>query len=289
MSRMIRDFVILIAGIGLLYTCVFTVDETEYIVVSQFSNPIAEYLEPGGPHFKLPWPIQSTTSVDKRQQIYHSLPREIITKDKKTILVAFFSLFRITDPIAYVKNTQSIANAQTRMDEIVYSEMHNMIGGLNFDEVVVTNRSEIMNTVNTKSNTLLKQYALESDIVRMNEVDLPADNQKSVFSRMSEERKRQAKLYRAEGAEDSTRITAETNKEAKIIVSEAQNEAQQIHGRADARAAAIYNSAYGQSPEFFRLLTSLDVAKDVYSGSSEVNVVLSGKELPLKDLFGDGK
>lgn len=289
MVRMLRDIAILVFGLGLIYTCMFTVDETEYKVVMQFGKPIAQYLEPGGPHFKLPWPIQSVTSVDNRWQIYHSLPREIITKDKKTILVAIFSLFKITDAIDYLKNTQSIANAQTRMDEIVYSEMHNMIGGLNFDEVVITNRSEIMNTVETKANGLLKQYAVESGIVRMNEVDLPPENQKSVFSRMSEERKRQAKLYRAEGAEDSTRITAETNKEAKFITSEAQNEAQRIHGRADARAAAIYNAAYGQSPEFFRLLTSLDVVKNVYSGNSDVSVVLTGKEQHLQDLFGGDK
>lgn len=287
MKHFIRELAILLGLLWVILNFTFYVNETEYIVVMQMGKPVAQYKVSGGPHFKWPWPYQSTVSVDKRTQIYHSDPREIITKDKKTLRVAIFAFFRVVDPITYVENTQSLDIAQTRMDEIAYSEMHNQLGNHDFEEIVVTSRSEIMDTVTVQTNELIQQYGLETPLVRMNQVDLPPENQKSVYARMSEERKRQAKQYRGEGAQDSTRITAETDKKVTMIISEAKNQAQQIRGHADATATAIYNGAYAQDPEFFKLLTSLDVAKNIYGDPSgtKVNLVLTGKEMPLKELL----
>ncbi|XOU95026.1 MAG: protease modulator HflC [Candidatus Kerfeldbacteria bacterium] len=289
MKRLIFEIVSFLLSLILISTCLFTVDEKEIAVVLQFGKPVTEITEAGGPHFKLPWPFQDVHKLDKRWQMYDSDPREIITKDKKTLLTDSFGLFRITNGIEYLKNTQTMANAQTRMDEVIYSEMRNRLGRNNFEQIVVTDRQLIMDSITQRSDMLVKdkKFGLEIAIVRMNRVDLPEENKKSVFGRMMEERSRKAKKYRAEGYQDSLTITSETDRMAKEIMASAEKESRQIRGQAEAKATAIYNAAYGSDPEFFRLLRSLEILEEAYAEDSEnLNWVFNGDELHLRALFG---
>jgi membrane protease subunit HflC len=249
-------------------------------------NPVKVVKDPGL-HFKWPWPFQSITKFEKRLLQYDAQPREIITKDKKTLILDNYARWRIGDPIKFLQTVKNESGAQTRIDDIVYSELRVETASHDQSDVIAEQRESIMKKVTVKCNEKAKEYGIEIVDVRIKRADLPKENEQSVFQRMVAERERQAKKYRSEGESEATRIRAEADKESRIIISESYKQAQIIKGEGDAGAIKIYGEAYNKDPDFYSFLRTLETydkslggkTTGVFSTDSEIFRLFENKDL----------
>lgn len=253
---------IIIAIIALIIIVVirpwYTLDETEQGVLLQLGKPV-KVVKESGLHLKLPYPIQTVYKFDKRLLEYDSPPEEVITKDKKTLVIDNYVRWKIENPLLFLQTVVSESGAVVRIDDLVYSELRTEIGKVNLIDVVATERGEIMATVTERASQKARNFGIEIVDVRIKRADLPKQNEEAVFERMKAERERQAKQYRSEGQEEATKIRAQADKEKAVIIAEAQKLAQIIKGEGEAQALRIYASAFGKDPEFFAFLKTLEM------------------------------
>ncbi|RMH31897.1 MAG: protease modulator HflC [Nitrospirae bacterium] len=253
----------IIVVLGLLFMLgvspFFVVDLTESAIIVQLGKPVRTITEPGL-KFKIPF-IQDVKYFDKRLLDYDAPARDVITLDKKTIVIDNFAKWQIVDPLRVYQAFQTERNALQRLDDIIYSELRVELGRHELTEIVSANRSLIMKVVTERANEKASPYGLAVLDVRIKRADLPEQNEKAVFARMRAERERQAKQYRAEGEEEAQKIRSEADKEKEIILAEAYKTAQQIRGEGDAKAFSIYAGAYRQDPQFFAFTRSMEAYK----------------------------
>jgi membrane protease subunit HflC len=249
--------IVLIVALVLLSMVTFTVDEKETIVVTQMGKPVRTVTDPGL-HYKLPFPIQSIHVFDDRLLEYDSAPTEIITKDKKNLVVDNYASWRIVDPLMFMQTVGTEAGAQSRLDDIIYSELRVELGSRDLLETVAESRAQIMEIVTEKCRPKGLEYGIDIVDVRIKRADLPEENEKFVFDRMRAERQRIASQYRSEGKEEATKIQAETDRDRTVILAEAYRKAQEIRGEGDAEAIRIYAEAYNRDPEFYSFTRTLE-------------------------------
>ncbi|MCM0755604.1 protease modulator HflC [Desulfovibrio aminophilus] len=250
----------LVAGAVLLFLVLtqtaFVVHQTETAIVVQLGKPVSAALKPGL-HFKLPL-VQSVTFFDARVLDYDAKRAEILTEDKKAMVVDHYTKWRITDPLLFYQTVRTEAGAQARLDDITYAALREALGRHTLIEVVSEKRTEIMDQVVKQSQELLSPYGILVVDVRIKRTDLPPENERAIFGRMQAERERQAKQYRSEGQEEAAKIKAQADKERTVILAEAERQASTIRGAGDAQATRTYAEAYGQSPEFYAFKRSLE-------------------------------
>ena len=251
-------FFILIAIVGL--STVFTVDETRQVVILQFGEPVRIIKTPGL-YFKLPAPLQVAQHFDDRLLEYDVSPEEILSKDKKSLIVDNYVRWRIIDPLLFLQTVQTEPIAKTRIDDIVYSELRRELGTHNMSEIITENRELIMEKVTRESATATKPYGIEVVDVRLKRVDLPQNNEQSIYRRMQAERIRQANKFRSEGEEESQKIKASTDKDKTIILATAYKEAEEVKGEGEAKAVDIYARAFSKDPDFYEFYRTLETYK----------------------------
>ena len=251
-------FFILIAIVVL--STVFTVDETRQAVILQFGEPIRIIKTPGL-HFKLPAPLQVAQRFDDRLLEYDVAPEEILSKDKKSLIVDNYVRWRIVDPLLFLQTVQTEPIAKTRIDDIVYSELRRELGTHNMSEIITENRELIMEKVTRESAIATKPYGIEVVDVRLKRVDLPQNNEQSIYRRMQAERIRQANKFRSEGEEESQKIKASTDKDKTIILANAYKEAEEVKGEGEAKAVDIYARAFSKDPDFYEFYRTLETYK----------------------------
>lgn len=239
--------------------CVFTVDETQQALVLQLGKPVSDSLGPGL-HFKLPF-IQNVVYIDSRVLHYEANPAEVLTKEKKTLVVDNYAKWRIVDPLQFYRSLGTVERAKSRLDDLVYAEVRVAIGSYSMEEVVSSRRAEIMAIVTSNVNDTVKNFGLQIMDVRVKRTDLPAQNEKAIFGRMKAERERTAKLYRSEGQEESAKIKSGAERERTVILAEANKQSEVIRGEGDAVATKTYAESLGQSPEFYSFMRSMDAYK----------------------------
>lgn len=249
----------------------FIVDITQTSIVVQLGAPVRTITEPGL-YFKVPF-IQEVTNFDKRLLDYDSLAQDVITQDKKTLLIDNFAKWRITDALKVFRAFQTQRGAYRRLDDIIYSELRVEVGRHDLSEIVSKTRSDIMATVSARANEKAKAYGIEIQDVRIKRADLPEQNEKAVFARMQAERERQAKQYRAEGAEEAQKIRSEAEKDREIILAEAYKTSEQLRGQGDAQAFKIYAAAYKQDPRFFEFVRTMEAYRKALG--SRTSLILS--------------
>jgi|TARA_B100001971_G_scaffold211960_1_gene240840 membrane protease subunit HflC len=254
--------VIIVLGFIVFFTTVFIVDERQQVVVLQLGKPVRTITEPGL-HFKLPVPFQNAVTFDDRLLEYDVAPEEILSKDKKTLIVDNYVRWLIKDPLLFLQTVQAIPNAVTRLDDIVYSELRQELGKHNMSEIITETREEIMEIVTNASDKATDQYGIEVVDVRIKRVDLPRENEESIYARMDAERKRQANKFRSEGEEEAQKIRASTEKDKTIILANAYKEAEEIRGEGEAKALEIYANAFNKDPEFYEFMRTLEAYKKV--------------------------
>ena len=251
-------FFILIAIVGL--STVFTVDETRQVVILQFGEPVRIIKTPGL-YFKLPAPLQVAQHFDDRLLEYDVAPEEILSKDKKSLIVDNYVRWRIIDPLLFLQTVQTEPIAKTRIDDIVYSELRRELGTHNMSEIITENRELIMEKVTRESAAATKPYGIEVVDVRLKRVDLPQNNEQSIYRRMQAERIRQANKFRSEGEEESQKIKASTDKDKTIILANAYKEAEEVKGEGEAKAVDIYARAFSKDPDFYEFYRTLETYK----------------------------
>ena len=167
----------------------FTVDMTEQAVILQFGKFVRTVKEPGL-HAKVPYPIQTVRFLDNRVLEYDTEPREIVTGDKKTLVIDNYARWRISDPLLFITRVVNEAGAQARLDDIVYSILRVDLGKHTLEEIVSKRRDDIMDTVSRQCSEAMKDNGIEVVNVRIKRADLPEENEKAVFERMEAERSR---------------------------------------------------------------------------------------------------
>jgi len=257
------------------------VDETEQIVILQFGKPIRTIKDPGL-NWKFPAPFQTSNSFEKRLLEYDVPPEEILSKDKKSLIIDNYVRWRIVDPLLFLQTVRAVPTAKTRLDDIVYSELRQELGTHDMVEIITETRELIMEKVTKASNEETSKYGIEVIDVRIRRVDLPRENEASIYARMEAERKRQANKFRSEGEEEAQKIRAATDRDKTVILAEAYKKSQLIRGEGEAKALDIYAASYSKDSDFYEFTRTLETYEKVID--KKTTLVLPGDSKLFKGL-----
>ena len=282
-------------GLLILNNAVFTLDETEQAIITQFGQPVGEPIRDAGMHLKVPF-IQKVTLFDKRLIEWDGDPNQIPTEDKKYIWVNTFARWRISDPLKFYQSVRDERSAQSRLDDILDGVTRDIIAQSYLIEVVRNSnrpmlavgeegggidtlsikdvplisrgRTAITKSILEKAREIVPQYGIELNDVRITHIDYIEEVRKKVYERMISERRRIAEKYRSEGQGERAKIDGRREKELQRVQSEAYRTAQEIKGKADAEATKIYAQAYNRDPEFYSFIQTLDAYRSTLSENS---------------------
>jgi membrane protease subunit HflC len=254
----------------------YVVDETELAIVTQFGEFRYSVNEPGI-YRKIPL-IQKVQRMERRILGSDTPPSELLTLDKKRIVADPITRWRIVDPLRFYITVHDESGAKARLDDIVNSELREVIARRKFGDIVGNERDPMMQKVAESVRRQTREFGIDVVDVRIKRADLPSEVQESVFARMRAEREREAKRYRSEGEEKAIEIRAETDKEREIILSEAKAKAEKLRGEGDAKSIAIYAEAYDRDPEFYAFTRRLSAYEEGLDGKTSL-VLSSGSEL----------
>lgn len=266
---------------ALLGGSMYTVDAREVAVVTFFGKPIETVMEPGL-QLRLPWPLHQVVRFDKRAQLLSVEPAEVLTRDKKNLVVEAFLLWRVSDPERFLEAVGTPEVAETQLSDLVVSRIAATLGNREFTDLMTTEGSG----VDMLPETLLagvvsigqQRLGIEVIDIRLKQIGLPLQNEQSIYERMRAERSRIANAYRSEGEERAATIRAEADRQAAEILAGAQKEAMAIRARADGTAAKIYADAYAEDPEFYMFMRRLQTAETLLDDGS---VLVVDSEGPL--------
>lgn len=251
--------VIGVAAIVLVSSAMFTVHMTQSVIVLELQRPKMTITEPGL-YFKVPF-LQQTRYFSKQLLVNDSPPTEVITKDKKNLLIDNFTMWRIVNPLTFLETVRNERGAASRLDDIIYSELRVEIGTHGLHDIITETREVIMAKVTKEANIKAAIYGIEVVDVRIKRTDLPPEIANSIFNRMRTERERIAKEYRSEGKEEATKIRAKTDKERTILIAEAYKLEQGLRGEGDGQATKIYAEAFNKDPKFYTFIRSMEAYK----------------------------
>ncbi|MFN0122908.1 MAG: protease modulator HflC [Blastocatellia bacterium] len=264
--KMLSIAALVLVAITLLWRTFFTVDETQFAVVTQFGRPVRTIATAG---LKVKWPWQSLLNFEKRLMVYNPRPSEFLTKDKKNIVVDNYVCWRVADPHRFLQTVNDLTGAEMRLHDTVWAAAAAALGNTELSALVSTKPEEVkvqevMKQVTEQCRArALEQYGIEIVDVQMKRLNLPTQNRESVFARMRAERERIAKQYRAEGEAEALKIRAEADQEKSRILSESYAQAEKIRGDGDAQSTKIYGEAYSRDPGFYKLVRTLEAYKKV--------------------------
>ncbi len=272
---LILPIVIIIAFIIIVSQVLFKVSETELALIVQLGKPVRTVMEPGL-NFKKPF-VQQVLKFDKRLLLYDASPSVIITRDKKNLVVDNYAKWRIVEPLKYYQTVRNETGAQSRLDDIIFSNLREELGKHDLIDIIARTRASLMETVTEKTNKAVLSFGIEVVDVRIKRADLPPENETAVFERMRAEREREAKRYRSEGEERALAIRAIADRERTVLLSDANRKSQVLKGEGDAIATKLYAQAYTKDPEFFYFLKTMEAYKETL-GSKDTLIVTPDSE-----------
>lgn len=271
---------------------VYVKDDSAYVVDtlaayndSFFDIPVHEGT---GLKFKLPF-VDNVVKYNNRLLTYDTAPRQVITSDKKKLYFDNNAQWLIRNPLLFDITMGSIASAETRIDDIIYSAMREKVGK-NTSSAIISDKElgkNMLGELTSEVNATLSSYGVEVYDVKIKRTDVPEENHQSIYNNMITERNRMAAQYRSEGEEQAIKTRSETDKTVSVILSEAKSKSDIIMGEGDAEAAKIYNEAYSANPDFYKFYNTLETYKETLK--DKVTLVLpSGSEF-AKYLTGKGQ
>jgi membrane protease subunit HflC len=258
---------------------VYTVDAREVAVVLFFGKPVETVTEPGL-KLRLPWPLHQVVRFDKRARLLSVEPAEVLTRDKKNLVVEAFLLWRINDPERFLEAVGDPAVARTQLSDLVVSRIAGALGNRDFSELMTTEDTQVAmlppDLLAGIAAVGSKRLGIEVLDVRLRQIGLPLQNEQSIYERMRAERSRIANAYRSEGEERASAIRAEADRKAAEILAGADKEAMGIRARADGAAAKVYAEAYAEDPEFYLFMRKLQTAETLLNEGSVLVVDSDG-------------
>jgi membrane protease subunit HflC len=291
-----KGFMIVLVVLALLIISggVYTVDETEQVVVTQFGKVVDHPKTEPGLYFKIPF-IQNANYFAKNLQEWDGDPGQIPTLDKTFIWVDTFSRWKIVDPLRFFQTVNNMTGALSRLDDIIDAAVRNLITSYPLIETVRrTNREldtfevgledvgksdlgsvrvgrqKIEKAIMDQAQPKLAEFGIEVVDVKIKRLNYVEEVQKSVFARMIAERKQIAEKFRSEGTGEARKIEGDKEKELKRISSEAYKTAQEVMGKADATATKIYAEAFGLDPDFYSFVKTLQIYKQTLDKDSSL-------------------
>jgi len=260
----------------LALSCFYTVKQTEQALLLQFNAPREIVTEPGL-HTKIPW-AQSVVFIDKRLLNLDAPSEEVIAQDKKRLVVDAFARWRILDPLRFYQSLYDLDTAQIRLTSILSSNVRRVLGSQNFAAVLSAKRAALMRDIRDNMNQEARNFGIKVVDVRIRHADLPPENSKAIYDRMTQERKREANEYRAEGEEVSQRIRARAERETTVLVAEATRESSILRGEGDAEKTKTLGEAFSQDPDFFAFYRSMQAYQEALPGENTTMVLSPNSE-----------
>jgi len=307
-------YIIIVVFLIVLGNSLVVCHEDEYKLIRQFGK-VQRVVSASGLSFKLPF-VQSADTVPKKILVYDLPASDVITSDKKSMIVDSYVLWRVTDPLTFTQTlANSIYNAENRINALVYNATKNTVSSMTQDEVIKSRDGKMTVTAaeteeDVASNDLIleektevveikslteeimdqlgdyEQYGIDILAVEVKKLDLPDDNKQAVYTRMISERENIAAQYTAEGASQAQMIQNTTDKEVSIMLSEANAQAEQLIAEGEAEYMRILSDAYSDESrsEFYSFVRSLDAAKESLKGSNDKTLILPA-DSPIAQIF----
>lgn len=275
--------VILIAVLVVLVNSAFVIRENQYGLVREFGR-IERVISDSGLYFKIPF-IQEKDTVTKEILLYDIAKSDVITQDKKSMIVDSFVLWRVIDPKVFAQTLNtSEQNAEGRINVAVYNSIKNVISSMTQSDIIAARGQKLTNLI-MENVTGIHQYGIEITTVEIKLLDLPEDNKNAVFERMISERENIAATYTAEGNSDAQKIKNTTDKETTVMISEAEMNAEILKAEGEAEYMREIANAYDgeQKADFYRFTRSLDAVKSSIRGGNKT--IILDKDSPITQIF----
>tara|TARA_B100000513_G_scaffold98457_1_gene41874 strand:- start:61 stop:936 length:876 start_codon:yes stop_codon:yes gene_type:complete len=269
-GKLILPVIILIAAT--LYFSIFIVKEINQAIVLQFGDPKRILMKPGL-NFKIPF-IQNVVFLDKRILNLDAPPAEVIASDQKRLIVDAFARFKIVDPLKFYISVGNERVARSRLSTIINSRIRSVLGTQRLQTLLSEERTRQMALIQDGVNTEAAKFGIQIVDVRIKRADLPPANSDAIYRRMQTEREREAKEFRAKGAEMAITITSTADKEVTVILADAEKQSQILKGEGDGQRNKIFADAFGQDPEFFAFYRAMQAYETALIGG-ETSLILS--------------
>ena len=269
----------IIIALGVIaYLSFFTVKEINQAIVLQFGNPKRVLDEPGL-KVKIPF-IQNVVFLDRRILSLDPQPEEVIASDQKRLIVDAYSRFKIVDPLKFYISVGNEMVARSRLATIINSRLRSVLGKHSLATLLSEERSKQMSIIQEGVNVEAEKFGITIIDIRIKRADLPQANSEAIYKRMQTEREREAKQFRARGAEMAVTITSTADKEVTVILANANKQSEIMKGEGDGIRNKIFADAFGQDPEFFSFYRAMQAYETALIGG-ETSLILS----PDSDFF----
>ncbi len=247
--------VLIVAALIVGYSSVFTVYQTQQVLVVRLGNPVRVVSEPGL-HFKAPF-IDNVIAIDKRILDLEAPAQEVIASDQKRLVVDAFARYKIKDPLRFYQTLGSIQGANSQLAILLNSALRRVLGEATFTHVVRDQRAELMDRILKLVDNESEGYGISVVDVRIRRADLPEQNSQAVYQRMQTERQREAAEFRAQGAQRAQEIRSRADREVTVLVADATSKSEQTRGEGDATRNQIFADAFNKDPDFFAFYRSM--------------------------------
>lgn len=274
--------IIAVLAVIVLGSSLVVTQENEYTLIKQFGK-VDRIVDKAGLSFKIPF-VETSDTLPKSLLLYDLTESDVITQDKKTMVVDSYVLWKITDPLKFTQTLTHVSNAESRINTIVYNAMKNVISSMEQADVISARDGALSTAIMANISSSMDQYGIQFLEVETKHLDLPSDNKAAVYERMISERNNIAASYTAEGEAEAKKIRTETDNEIVVDVSEAEAMAEKIIAEGEAEYMRILSEAYNTEDraEFYTFVRSLDAAKKSMVGDK--TIILSS-DSPLAQIF----
>ena len=276
MKKILIPFIIVLGFV--VFNTLFVVQEVKQAIVLQFGDPKKIITEPGL-NFKIPF-IQNVVYIDRRVLYLDNPSEEVIAADQKRLIVDAFTRFRIVDPLKFYISVGNENVARSRLATIINSRIRSVLGTQQLATLLSVDRAKHMATIQQNVNTEAQNFGITIIDVRIKRADLPQANSEAIYKRMQTEREREAKEFRAEGAEMAAKITSTADKEVTVILANANKQSEIMKGEGDGQRNRIFAGAFGKDPKFFGFYRAMQSYEKALIGG-DTSLILS----PDSDFF----
>ena len=263
--------VIIVIGFA-IYLSLFVVKEINQAIVLQFGDP-KKIISTPGLQVKIPF-IQNVVFLDRRILSLDPAPEEVIASDQKRLIVDAFARFKITDPLKFYISVGNERVARSRLATIINSRLRSVLGTQSLATLLSEDRTKQMAIIQEGVNNEAGKFGIEIIDVRIKRADLPQANSEAIYRRMQTEREREAKEFRAKGAEMAVTITSTADKKVTVILAEAKKNSEIMKGEGDGQRNKIFADAFGRDPEFFAFYRAMQAYEKALIGG-DTSLILS--------------
>lgn len=285
-KRKLSLIIFLVIAVILAVSSLYTVQPNQYVAVRQFGK-VVKIQDTPGLKAKVPF-IQNTQKISAATKLYDVPLSDVITKDKKSMIADNYVLWKVVDPVKYIRTLNAVdGRAEERIEAAVYNALKNVISSMSQDEVIEARGEKLTQLLTKEANSDIGDYGIVIMTAEIKALDLPDDNKSAVYDRMISERQNIAATYTAQGAAEAQKIKNETDKKVKVMEAEADKKAEILIAEGEAEYMKILQKAYNtpDKANFYNYLRSLDAMKASLKGENKTIILDKDSEI-AKILYG---